>query len=270
MRKRLVPNVAQLAVKVLFFVFCIARITTGACWLAFCILSSISRSWFDVPLPRKRAWCCLCRFVCPVCLPAHCGCTSVCFVRYPVTPVGVPACRSDVLGPAKEQGEVRGGYLWWRCCSALHPVLCSAVLAEEGWSQVSGGPVCPRTLISSRGVGPGFCAEEISWNTGCFFFPLTTCPVGVVCSCVFSVVGHTCVRQLWATGVPYVGRGGVCRPQLPRDLATPRGAARAELWPPRGRWRLLLLRPQPVRGRAPPRCLHNLHHHTPCTPRCCW
>lgn len=69
------------------------------------------------------------------------------FVWYPVAAVGVPACRSDVLGPAKEQAEVRGGYLWWCRYGALHPVLCCAVLAEEGWSQVRGGPVCVPAYI---------------------------------------------------------------------------------------------------------------------------
>lgn len=87
---------------------------------------------------------------------------------------GVPACRSDVLGPAKEQVEVRGGYLWWRCYGALHPVLCCAVLSEEGRSQVRGGPVCPPTCGIFVWRRTRVVAQESGLNI--FFFLFINCP----------------------------------------------------------------------------------------------
>lgn len=97
--------------------------------------------------------------------------------------VGVPACCSDVLGQTKEQADVRGGYLWWRCYGALHPVLCCAVLAEEGWSQVRGVPLCPRAFDLFVWLQTMVVAQKHSWNTYGFFH-LFTCPSTCVsCTC---------------------------------------------------------------------------------------
>lgn len=135
MRIRLVPFFAQLAAAMLFFLFlhcsychrrmlallsCPVKPSHALVFLYVRLGCTLGASLFGMSAVYFR--------------PVRCICTLCCVVRCLVAAVGVPACRSDVLGPAKEQGEVRGGYLWRRCCGALYPVLCSAVLAEEGRS----------------------------------------------------------------------------------------------------------------------------------------
>lgn len=71
------------------------------------------------------------------CSPVPCICLFTVTLPFCLaTAAGVPACRADVLGPAKEQGEVRSCHLWWCCRGAVHPILCGAVLSEKGRAEV--------------------------------------------------------------------------------------------------------------------------------------